>query len=54
MFGEISENYRRVYDESNKLDYNKCQLVCDVLSGMTESYLITKHDEYRSLENVVF
>jgi dGTPase len=52
VFGEISENYRRVYNESDKSDYNKCQLVCDVLSGMTESYLIKKHDEYRSLENV--
>ena len=53
VFGEISENYRRVYDESDKSDYNKCQLICDALSGMTESYLIKKHDEYRSLENVI-
>lgn len=52
VFGEISENYRRVYDESEKSDYNKCQLICDALSGMTETYLIKKHDEYRSLENV--
>lgn len=53
IFGEISENYRRIYDKSAKEQYDKCQLVCDVLSGMTESYLITKHDEYIGLENAI-
>lgn len=51
VFGEISENYRRIYSESSKSRYDRCQLVCDALSGMTESYLIKKHDEYRLLEN---
>lgn len=52
VFGGISENYRRIYKASDKSTYAKCQLVCDVLSGMTESYLIKKHDEFNSLKNV--
>lgn len=51
VFGEISENYRRVYDDSSKSDYAKYQLLCDTISGMTESYLIKKHDEFKSLKN---
>lgn len=51
VFGSISENYRRVYESSNKSAYNQFQLVTDALSGMTESYLIKKHDEYISLRN---
>ncbi|HEO65646.1 MAG TPA: dNTP triphosphohydrolase, partial [Spirochaetes bacterium] len=39
-FGSISENYRRVYEDTDKSTYAKCQLLCDVISGMTESYLI--------------
>ncbi len=53
VFGGISENYRRVYEASDKSAYYKRQLVCDALSGMTESYLITKHDEFKSLESLV-
>jgi dGTPase len=49
VYGNISENYRRVYENSSKSFYNKRQLICDALSGMTESYLIKKHDEFRSL-----
>lgn len=51
VFGEISENYRRVYNNSDESHYAKCQLLCDAISGMTESYLIKKHDEFRSLQN---
>lgn len=51
VMGEISENYRRIYRASEKKKYNKYQLVCDALSGMTETHLISKHDEYRSLMN---
>ncbi len=50
-FGGISENYRRVYQDSEKIFYDKCQLLCDAISGMTESYLIKKHDELKLLEN---
>lgn len=52
VFGGISENYRRIYATSDKSTYAKCQLVCDVLSGMTESYLINKHNEFSSLKHV--
>ena len=51
VFGEISENYRRVYLDSDKTIYAKCQLLCDAVSGMTESYLIKTHNELKSLEN---
>lgn len=53
VFGEISENYRRVYNATDKSDYDKCQLACDAISGMTESYLIKKHDEFVSLKNAL-
>jgi len=50
-FGGISENYRRVYEASEKTVYDKFQLLCDVVSGMTESYLIKTYNELKSLEN---
>lgn len=50
VFGAISENYRRVYQDTRKTRYDKSQLLCDVISGMTESYLIKKHDEFDALE----
>ena len=49
VFGEISENYRRIFKASDKDNYAKWQLVCDAVSGMTEPYLIRKGDEYRAL-----
>lgn len=52
VFGEISENYRRVFysttGNANQL-YHKCQLVADAISGMTESYLVRKYHEYSDL-----
>ncbi len=51
VFGEISENYRRVFRNSSQNAYARRQLLCDAVSGMTESYLIKKHDEFRSLEH---
>lgn len=52
VFGEISENYRRVFkDSTSGPAYAKHQLLCDTISGMTESYLIKKCDEFRSLKN---
>ncbi len=50
-FGGISENYRRVFEDTDKSDYAKFQLLCDTVSGMTEKHLIKKHDELKSLEN---
>lgn len=51
VYGSISENYRRIYNQSDRSDYAKRQLLCDAISGMTESYLIKKHDEFKSLAN---
>ncbi len=48
-YGRISENYRRQYDKTEKKMYNKCQLLCDVMSGMTDSYIISLHNELRPL-----
>lgn len=51
VFGAISENYRRVYEDTDKSQYAKRQLLCDAISGMTENYLIKKHDEFKSLQD---
>lgn len=51
VFGAISENYRRIFDTADASHYGRCQLLCDAISGMTESHLIKKHDEFLSLDN---
>lgn len=51
VYGTISENYRRVYESSKRTEYDKRQLICDAVSGMTESYLLKKHKELKSLAN---
>jgi dGTPase len=51
VFNEISEGYRRVYSTSEKDTYAKYQLLCDAVSGMTESHLIKKHSEFQSLRH---
>lgn len=51
VFGAISENYRRVYEATDRSEYAKRQLLCDAISGMTENYLIKKHDEFKSLQD---
>ena len=50
-YGRISENYRRVYDANREKDPERAQahLLCDSISGMTESYLIALHDELEAL-----
>jgi dGTPase len=50
VFGEISENYRRVFQTTDKQQYAKFQLLCDAISGMTETHLMQKHDEFRGLQ----
>lgn len=50
VFGGISENYRRIYTASAKGEYEKYQLLCDTVSGMTESHLIELHDHLNSLK----
>ncbi len=53
VYGEISENYRRVYESSEMNQYDKCQLMCDAISGMTESHLIEKCHEFWNLKNEI-
>jgi dGTPase len=50
IFGEISENYRRVFQATDKKQSAKFQLLCDAISGMTENHLVQKHDEFRALQ----
>lgn len=50
-YQRISENYRRVYESSKQSFYDKSQLLCDAISGMTDSYLISLHNELRPLSN---
>lgn len=45
-YGKISENYRRVYENSEtKSLSDKLHLLCDQVSGMTESYLVSVYKE---------
>ncbi|MEX1198157.1 MAG: dNTP triphosphohydrolase [Pseudohongiellaceae bacterium] len=53
VYGDISENYRYVYEKSAKDDYARCQLVCDVVSGMTETYLVNRCNEYKALRHEI-
>lgn len=50
-YSRISENYRRIYEGTDKTFYFKYQLLCDAISGMTDSYLISLHNELRPLFN---
>ncbi|WP_337236403.1 dGTP triphosphohydrolase [Proteus faecis] len=53
----ISENYRRVFEsKENKLPilYKEFQLLADAISGMTDSYLISLHNELKPLYDEQF
>lgn len=51
VYGRISENYRRIFEQKNDLPahYKEAQLLADAISGMTDSYLIALHDELATL-----
>lgn len=52
VYSRISESYRRIFfDPSNELatTYKEAQLLADVVSGMTDSYLIALHSELKPL-----
>ncbi|WP_312748492.1 deoxyguanosinetriphosphate triphosphohydrolase family protein [Atlantibacter hermannii] len=51
VYGRISENYRRIFEQENDLPdhYKEAQLLADAISGMTDSYLIALHDELAKL-----
>lgn len=51
-YGRISENYRRVFEspsENLPLGYRRCQLLADMISGMTDSFAISFERELRGL-----
>jgi dGTPase len=51
-YGRISENYRRVFESPKNempIRYRELQLLTDMVSGMTDSYLISLCDELKSL-----
>lgn len=55
VYTRISENYRRTFDsglQNNEfpLWYYKCQLLTDMVSGMTDSYALSLYDELLSLQ----
>ena len=50
-YGKLSENYRRVYENPEKTDYGSKRLLCDVVSGMTEPYLIRTYHELKDLHD---
>ena len=49
-YGRISENYRRVYEDSDKNDHDKAHLLCDAVSGMTEQFLVSVHRDLKALK----
>lgn len=52
VYGRISENYRRVYEsKSNTLPirYKDCQLLTDMIAGMTDSYAVDLFKELDSM-----
>lgn len=51
-YGRISENYRRVFESPNEdlpLGYRRCQLLADMVSGMTDSFALSFERELRDL-----
>lgn len=47
----MSENYRRAYDRTDKTCSDKLHLVCDVIAGMTDRYLVSFHDDLKELRH---
>lgn len=51
-YGRISENYRRVFESPNDdlpLGYRRCQLLADMISGMTDGFALSFEQELRAL-----
>lgn len=49
----ISENYRRVFESTNRTKPDQLHLVCDAVSGMTDNYLISLYNEFEGLQHGV-
>lgn len=55
VYNRISENYRRVFEDPNNvlpLAYKRCQLLADMVSGMTDSYAVDLERELRELNTI--
>lgn len=56
VYGRISENYRRIFENpisevaSLPVRYRECQLLTDMLSGMTDSYAIDLYKELSEMK----
>jgi len=51
-YGRISENYRRVFEDKDSplpLGYRRCQLLSDMLSGMTDTFALNFEKELKKL-----
>ncbi len=51
-YSTISENYKRIFQDSQKLSPNDChkyQLLSDMISGMTDNYCLNLHRELKAL-----
>ena len=49
-YGRISENYRRVYKDTSETTTDRAHLLCDAISGMTEGFLVSWHNDLQALE----
>lgn len=52
-YSRISENYRRVFDDGDDslpIRYRECQLLIDMVSGMTDSFAVTLLHELREFD----
>ena len=45
VHSRISRNYRRVFESTKETRADQLHLVCDAVSGMTDSYLMALHEE---------
>lgn len=49
-YRKISENYRRVYEKTERTECDRAHLLCDAVSGMTEGFLVSLHRELKDLQ----
>lgn len=52
-YGRISENYRRIFEDSSSqlpLGYRRCQLLADMISGMTDTFALNFDEELKALK----
>ena len=56
VYGRISENYRRIFENPSETDlklpirYRECLLLTDMISGMTDSYAVDLYEELLKLK----